>query len=66
MFSVIFCAKFYRKQVRWLTSLNKNIDYDINRLKPSTPLTTFKEKENENTIHSNPRVFTVGNRNRKY
>ena len=47
--------------MRWLTSLNKNIDYDINRLKPRTPLIIFKEKENGNNIYSKRRFFTVGN-----
>ena len=61
MFSVIFCDKFYRKQVRWLTYLNKDIDYNINRLKPHTPLIIFKEKENGNNIYSKRRFFTVGN-----
>ena len=66
MFSLIFCEKFYRKQVRWLTSLNKNIDYDINRLNPRTPLIVFKEKEDENYIYSNLGYFTVGNLKHKH
>ena len=66
MFSVIFCAKFYRKQVRWLTSLNKNIDYNFNRLNPRTPLIVFKEKEDENNIYSNLGYFTVGNLKHKH
>ena len=37
----------------------------INRLNPCTPTIIFKEKEDENAIHSNSRDFTVGNHNRK-
>jgi hypothetical protein len=47
--------------VRCLTDLNKNIDYDVNRLGPRIPLIIFLEEENENTIYSNPRLITVGN-----
>jgi hypothetical protein len=58
---VIFCDKFHRKHVRWLTYLNKDIDYNVNRQKPHTPLIIFKEKENGNNIYSKRRFFTVGN-----
>ena len=61
LFGMLFAIYVYRKQVRWLTSLNKNIDYDINRLNPQTPLIIFKEKENGNNIYSKRRYFTVGN-----
>ena len=61
---VIFCEKSYRKQVRRLTYLNKNIDYDINRLNPCALIIIFKEKENEEYIYSNSRDFAVSNHNR--
>jgi len=63
---MLFAIYVYRKQVRWLTSLNKNIDYDINRLNPRTPLIVFKEKEDENYIYSNLGYFTVGNLKHKH
>ena len=47
--------------MRRLTYLNKDIDYNFNRLKPRTPLIIFKEKENGNNIYSKRRFFTVGN-----
>ena len=50
--------------MRRLTYLNKNIDYDFNRLNPFTLIIIFKEKEDENTIYSNSRDFAVGNHNR--
>ena len=58
---MLFAFYVYRKQVRWLTSLNKNIDYDINRLNSRTPLIVFKEKEDEKYIYIYHGYFTVGN-----
>jgi hypothetical protein len=62
---LIFCDKFHRKQVWWLTYLNRKIGYGVNRLNPHTLLIIFKEKENEEYIYINHGCFTVGNRNRK-
>ena len=55
------CEKFHRKQVRWLTYLNKNIDYNVNRRDSRLSLIIFLEEENENYIYSNLGSFTVGN-----